>query len=208
MATSYPGFHDVVFPTEVGLNSSGGPEWKTEIGVTDSGVEQRNARWEDPLRRYVVQWGNKVPDDLMTVLSFHLERGGRLNAFRFEDWVDYAATSVTLVHRDLSGTPTFQMKKLYGTGYVRTLQLLVSGTVKVWVDGVAKTLGSGFTVDLLTGIISIPSWTTGQVVTASCEFHVPCRFDSDLLDIRTADPSNGSIVIPIVEVRLPEPVYT
>jgi uncharacterized protein (TIGR02217 family) len=208
MTVTYAGFHDVLFPSEIGLGSSGGPEWKTEIGVTDSGLEQRNARWADPLRRYVVQWGNKIPDDLYEMLVFSLERGGRLNAFRFQDLQDYQADSQTLTHIDVSGTPTFQMIKRYGTYYVRTLQLLVSGTVKVWVNGVAKTLGSGFTVDLLTGIISIPSWTNGQVVTASCEFHVPCRFDTDFLDVRSTDQTNGSIVIPIVEVRLPEPVYS
>jgi uncharacterized protein (TIGR02217 family) len=64
--------------------------------------------------------------------------------------------------------------------------------------------GSGFTVDLTTGIVTFSSAPgAGVVVSADCDFDVPARFDTDTLAVRTDGP--GIYVwdsIPIVELRL------
>ena len=82
----------------------------------------------------------------------------------------------------------------------------VAGTVKVAVAGVVKTLGTQFTIDPASGVVTflagnIPG--SGQSVTAGFEFDVPVRFDTDKLEVNLTGFTSGAIPnIPIVEVRL------
>ncbi|MFO7306966.1 MAG: DUF2460 domain-containing protein, partial [Pseudomonadota bacterium] len=45
-------FHEVRFPIDISLASSGGPERRTDIVLLGSGRESRNARWYHSRRRY------------------------------------------------------------------------------------------------------------------------------------------------------------
>lgn len=210
-------FHEVRFPTNISLGATGGPERRTEIVTLASGFEQRNALWANSRRVYSAGYGVKTMDDLHAVLAFFEERRGRLHAFRWKDWADYKSCAPLQTPSALdqalgagTGSQTeFQLVKTYGSSfspYVRTIRKPVSGTVKVAVAGVEKTAGTHFTVDATTGIVtflpgSIPA--LGQAVTAGYEFDVPCRFDTDRLEVNVDDFRHGSIVnIPIVEVRL------
>ena len=74
------------------------------------------------------------------------------------------------------------------------------------VSGVAKTLGTQFTLNTTTGVVTflagnIP--TADQTVTAGFEFDVPVRFDTDKLDVNLAGLKHGAIPnIPLIEIRL------
>lgn len=207
-------FDNIRFPTSISRGSHGGPERRTDVVMTASGREERNARWASSRRRYNAGFGVKSLADIQQVIAFFEERRGRLYAFRWKDHVDFksaAATASVAANDQVIGTgdgttASFQLVKKYGSGlrnYFRTITAPVGGTVVVTVAGVASPF---FAVDPQTGIITftvghIP--TLGQVITAGFEFDVPVRFDADALTINLTHFEAGEIPdIPLIEVRL------
>jgi uncharacterized protein (TIGR02217 family) len=208
-------FHDVRYPTNLSFGSSGGPERRTDIVTLVNGFEERNSPWLDSRRRYDAGSGMRSLDDLETLISFFEARSGQLHAFRWKDWSDYktcrpshAVTALDQVIGTGNGTKVaFQLVKVYASGsqsYTRTLMKPVSGTVKVAVNGVVRTVGTDFSVNLTTGVVTfnLPPGA-GLSVTAGCEFDVPVRFDTDRISTSVATFQAGQIpAVPVIEVRL------
>lgn len=212
-----PEFHEVRFPTSISLGSRGGTERRTEVVPLGSGYEERNSVWEHSRRKYSAGYGIKTFNDLQLVFAFFEERRGRWTGFRWKDRLDFRSTlfgtSISPTDQVLGtgngSLATFQLKKTYGTmfsPYVRPIKKPVEDTVRVAVAGMEKTIGTDFTVDLTTGIVTfqaghIPS--SGQIVTAGFEFDVPVRFDTDYLECDLSSFEAGAIPnIPIIEIRL------
>lgn len=210
-------FHEIRFPTDVSLRSSGGPERRTDVVVLGSGHEERNARWADSRRRYNAGYGVKSVNELHAVIAFFEERRGRLHGFRWKDWSDYksgAPSDAPTPFDQAIGTgdgasDTFQLVKVYGTSFApwsRTITKPVDGTVRVAVDGVEQTPATQVLVDPATGIVTflpghIPA--AAAAITAGFEYDVPVRFDSDRLEVNLEVFRAGQIpAIPIVELRL------
>lgn len=203
-------FDDVRLPDRIAAGAIGGPEWSTSIVVTAGGHEVRNQNWAHPRGRWNISPALQSRADIESVLGFFRARRGRLRAFRFKDWSDF------FVPRQQIGTTNgtqnqFQIVKAYGSNpaYSRQIRLPVSGTVRCWVNNIERTIGSGgnqFQVNTTTGIITIGSTlaaTNGQTVEAECEFDVPVRFESDLLEGQLQTMDFGTIPnIYLVEVRL------
>ena len=210
-------FHDARFPTSNSHGAQGGPERRTDIVVLGSGHEQRNARWADARRSWNAGYGVRSLDDLHTVIGFFEERRGRLHGFRWKDhtdWISCAPTATPTALDQTLGTgtgsrTTFQLVKRYGSSYApydRFITKPVAGSVLVSVASVARTAGVHYTLDAATGIITflaghIPA--AGVAVTASFDFDVPVRFDSDKLEINLHGFNHGAIPsIPVVEIRV------
>jgi uncharacterized protein (TIGR02217 family) len=209
-------FHEVFFPLEIALKSSGGPERKTEIVALGSGAEERNARWAHSRRRYDAGYGVKTFDALSAVVAFFEERRGRLHGFRWRDRLDHSsaagALSVTPLDQAIgmgNGTlTTFQLIKTYGATYApyaRPIAKPVAGSVRVAVNGTEQTLGSAFSVDTTTGIVTflaghVPA--SAASITAGFLFDVPVRFDTDYLEVDLSAFAAGAIPkIPLVEIK-------
>lgn len=210
-------FHEVRFPTAISLDSSGGPERRTEIVVLGSGHEERNTRWANSRRHYDAGYGVKSLDDLHDVISFFEERRGKLYGFRWKDQCDHSSTLPlqTVTPEDqliatADGVETeFQLQKTYGSTYApynRVINKPVEGTVQISVDSNLKTETTDYTIDYTTGLItflsgSIPA--SGEVIRAGFEYDVPVRFDTDELKINLSRFKVGEIPnIPVVEVRI------
>ncbi|WP_319529363.1 DUF2460 domain-containing protein [uncultured Cohaesibacter sp.] len=206
------GFHEVVFPLDVGFGASGGPERRTDIATLSSGHEERNARWAHSRRRYDAGLGVRSFLDLQTVLAFFEERRGRLNGFRFRDPFDHcscALGSVISAEDQLIGTgdgstTTFQLKKTYGglyAPYERSVTKPVEGTVLVAINGTAT---SNVSVDSISGEITFDvAPDEDATITAGFRFDVPVRFDTDQLEFSLSGFEAGDIPsIPLVEIRL------
>ncbi len=210
------GFHEIRFPVSVSFRSGGGPERRTEIVELASGFEERNSPWQHARRRYDAGLGIRSMDDVEQVLAFFEARYARLYGFRWKDFVDFrsaaAGNPVTALDQQLGigdgVQDTFAVQKTYEEGsfaYRRPIRKLVQGTFLLAVDGVTKTEGVDFSVDINSGEVrflpgSIPM--AGEPVTCGYEFDVPVRFDTDALVISPEAFNSGSIgSIPIVEVR-------
>lgn len=216
------GFHDVLFPDTISYGSSGGPGYKTEIIETDSGGEQRVAKWEQARHQYDASTGLKKPEDLAELLAFYHGRQGAANSFRWKDWSDYSTAADNISapsDTDQSigigdGTETnFQLKKTYTSGSidrVRNITLPVAGTIIVAIDG-SPVDSADFSVDTSTGILTFNTAPLlDEVITAGFYFHVPCRFGKEIDDVFNITLENweaGRInAIPIVEVLDHTPV--
>jgi uncharacterized protein (TIGR02217 family) len=208
-------FHEVQFPLDVSLKSRGGPQRRTEVVITGSGREERNARWAHARRRYDAGYGVKTLADLARVVAFFEERRGRLSGFRWRDRLDDRScapgrepTALDQVIGTGDGRTTrFQLAKVYGSGfspYARPIAKPVARSVAVAVAGTALAMGSQASVDPATGWVTIAAAKVpgpGQVVTAGFRFDVPVRFDTDELIVDLAAFEAGEIPhIPLVEI--------
>ncbi|SNY92805.1 TIGR02217 family protein [Cohaesibacter sp. ES.047] len=206
------GFHETLFPLDVGFGASGGPERRTDIATLSSGYEERNARWQNPRRSYDAGTGVRSFTDLQSVLSFFEERRGRLNGFRFRDPFDHSSCATGSIISPLDQviavgdgeTQTFQLKKTYGglfAPYARLIAKPVQGTVRLALAGIET---HDFSIDTTQGVISLMmAPETGVSITAGFMFDVPVRFDTDKLEFSISGFDAGDIPsIPLVEIRL------
>ena len=210
------GFHEILFPLEVALGASGGPERVTEVVTTATGREERNTRLADSRRRWDAGYGVKSLAALAEILDFFEERRGRLYGFRWRDRLDHASCPPGAVPSPLDqrlatgdgSTATFPLLKTYGglhAPYARPIAKPVVGSVSVAVDGVERLEGTHFSLDATSGRITfaeghLPS--AGAVVTAGFLFDVPVRFDTDFLEVNLSAFAAGDIPrIPIIEIR-------
>lgn len=209
------GFHEVQFPLDISLRSSGGPERRTDIVTLGSNREERNARWARSRRRYDAGYGVKSLVALAIVTAFFEERRGMLYGFRWRDRADFKScapnmtpgpTDQTIGTGD-GATAAFQLSKTYGAQfapYVRPIVKPVDGSVRVAVAGVEKAAGADFTVDATTGLATFAASSVppvGATVTAGFLFDTPVRFDTDYLELDHTAFEGGAIPkIPIIEI--------
>lgn len=209
------GFHEIRFPLTLAFAARGGPERRTDIVVTASGREERNARWAHSRRRWDVGSAIRTLADLESVLAFFEERRGRLYGFRWRDRADFKSCSLAATPTPVDQTigagdgvrTVFQLSKLYGGAhapYRRDIAKPVAESVRVAVQGVEQTLGVAVDLDSTTGLIAFRAGHTpppGAAVTAGFEFDVPARFDSDRIEIDLSAFDAGHIPsIPLIEI--------
>ena len=194
-------FHAIRFPLDISLASRGGPERATDVVTLASGREERNSRWAHSRRRYNAGYGVKSRADMAAVLAFFEERRGRLHSFLWRDALDHSATDQVIGTGD-GESVSFQLVKRYGASfdpYLRPITKPMAETVVVKVDGVVTDVET----DPLTGKVTFAEAPAeGAVVTASFEFDVPVRFDTDRLDIELSSfDAAEAPSIPLIEVR-------
>jgi uncharacterized protein (TIGR02217 family) len=188
-------FHDIQMPTVFSSGSLFGAGFNTKLVELRNGQGTATQFWPNGRRRFNIGRNIAAIADsaaqaraLTTLFTFYLARGGRANTFRFKDWLDYATTStgmtggtnpaVTAIDQTLVALSAtqFQMVKRYTSGpttIVRALTMLVSGTVLVSVNDVTQS--SGFTVDLISGVVTFTAAPAGTVK-GGCQFDVHARF--------------------------------
>ncbi len=214
--TQVSAFHEVRFPLDIALGSTGGPERRTDIVRLASGYEERNARWADSRRRYNAGYGVKSLADLDTVLHFFEERRGRLYGFRWRDRADHKSCAPDarpgafdqVIGTGDASTKVFALRKTYGgphAPYARIITKPVAGTVMVAVNNTVLNARQ-YSCDAATGLVTfitsaIPN--IGARITAGFAFDVPVRFDTDRIEVNLAAFEAGDIpAIPLVEIRV------
>ncbi len=216
-------FHEVQFPTDIAYGSVGGPGFNTNVIVTDSGAEERIARWSDARHRYNAAYGIRTHDQLNAVKVFYYARSGVANGFRYKDFHDFTsslngrdtelATDVTIGTGDASAT-TFQLIKTYissPTTASRVITKPIAGTILIEVNDVAQTDGADYTINATTGIVTFTTVPgAGHEITAGFQFDVPVRFGEEIDSLLAMNyetfGSGGILDIPLIEIVNEEPV--
>lgn len=205
-------FHNVQFPIEISLQSTGGPVRKTDIVTLASGREERNSSWAQSRRKYNAGYGIKSLEQIDDIISFFEARHGRLHSFRWRDPFDNKScktTNVPTATDQKIGTGTgevveFQLSKAYQSGnqsVVREITKPVPNSTILAIDGVPSS-ADDFNVDTNRGLVyfNTPP-AAGAAVTAGFLFDVEVRFDTDELSINLTNLNAGSVPnIQIVEV--------
>lgn len=208
------------FPEKISFGSSGGPSFNTDVITVNSGYETRNINWTQARHEYDAAFGVTSEPRLSELITFFQAMMGKGHEFRYKDFSDYLscdlnstpASSDQLIGTGDStdgndGTSTFQLIKNYTAGLVttRNINKPVTGTVLVEVNSVLQIETTHYTIDYTTGIITFTTGNNplaGFDVRAGYEFDVPCRFDTDQLNITLDAYSVGSTSVPIIEVRI------
>jgi uncharacterized protein (TIGR02217 family) len=154
-------------------------------------------------------------DDIDTLVAFFEGRRGQLHGFRWKDWSDYKSCASS---REPEATDqeigvgdgvsdTFFLRKSYSSGpgsYLRPITKPVAGSVKISVGGIQQIEGVGYSVDLVTGAVTLMNVPgAGVHVTAGFEFDVPVRFDTDRIEASVSTFQAGEVPsVPVVEVRI------
>ena len=182
-------FIEDTFPEDISFGALGGPEFKTEIVSSISGIEHRNIKWGHARAKYNVSYGIKTKEQIDEILSFFRARKGRAVGFRFKDWCDYKAENELIATGD-GDTKIFQLIKNYKSGdgyYVRVITKPVINTIKIYTHN--KIFSSEeYEIDYTCGKIKFLNAPIKNMrIFADFEFDVPVRFDSDYLPISIDD---------------------
>lgn len=190
--------------------------YKTDVIVGQNGQEVRNAVWQDPLLKFNAAFAIRTYGDIETLQAFFHMVKGREQGFMVKDWSDFSIDRTNIGTGD-GADATWQLVKKYtnaiGT-YTRTITRPVAGSLSVWVANTLKTITTHYTFSTTTGVITFTGGNTpgvGEAIEASCtEFYVPCRFDTDELDIELLNywvrsGADAGLIqipdIPMVEIR-------
>ncbi|MEM6618555.1 MAG: DUF2460 domain-containing protein [Pseudomonadota bacterium] len=208
-------FHEVRFPANLSLGSTGGPERRTEIVTLNSGFEERNTPWAHSRRRFDAGGAMRSIDDLETVIAFFEARAGQVFGFRWKDWTDFKSCAPSRepsfddqeIGMGDGQKVSFQLCKNYRSGdavYCREIAKPVVSSVTVGVAEAELFEGQHFDVDTARGtVLFYDAPSEGARITAGFTFDVPVRFDTDRLDMNLASFAAGSVPsIPVVEVRV------
>lgn len=199
-------FHEIRFPTRISYGAVGGPRFSTTVQVLNSGHEQRNINWAQARREFSFDISPSRGTEWDDILSFFHARRGRAYGFRLKDFSDFKLTAGQIGTGD--GTQTeFQISKIYqddlgiAPGFERPITKIVTGTISVFLEDVAQF--SNWTADENTGVITftLPPVDTAKI-SVSCEFDVPVRFDSDLMEAAIPGPDiHHWQSVKLVEIR-------
>jgi uncharacterized protein (TIGR02217 family) len=176
-------FIETQFPPYIQYGASGGPKFQTDIINVPSSHERRDQDWTQSRGPWTVGMV-RTRAQLDIVSAFFRVMRGQAYGFRFKDWSDYSATLENIGTGDGSDT-TFQLRKAYTSGtqtYYRNIFKPVSGTIKIYLEGVEQV--SGWSIDTTTGIVTFSTAPgVGVAITASYQFDIKARFGTDFLDI-------------------------
>ncbi|MAP96627.1 MAG: glycoside hydrolase family 24 [Ponticaulis sp.] len=197
---------DVRFELPLGFQTSGGPEWRSEIVTLASGGEVRNALWSRPLRRWQVMGVPLNASDAWDLFRFFNARSGAHQGFRFRDPFNWKT--------NLDEVTPFDQAIGTGDGVTTDFQLVfddggsaplivtrpVTESVQIGVDG---SEASGFSVNGEAGVVSFTMPPAdGAVLTAGFEFDLPVRFETDRLELGQPTPGSFQLTrLALVEIR-------
>ncbi|MDZ7822834.1 MAG: TIGR02217 family protein [Ahrensia sp.] len=198
-------FDNVVFPSRLAFSIDSVAEVRVDITRLASGYEQRNTRWSQPRRKYIVALGQRPIAEAQELLAFFEARNGPLRSFKFRDpmhnstAVAGASVSANNVNLGLGdGQKTdFELRDRNG----RRVMLPVLTSLKIGVGG----------AEITTGYMVLPDGTlrfgtppnSGSLVTAGFEFFIAVRFENDqLIASRTTMDTASISDINLVEVHL------
>lgn len=190
---------DIRFPDAVARGATGGPGFSTNVITLGSGAEQRNILWGDARGTWNISTGIRTRAQMADVISHFYIVKGRGYSFRFKDWTDYDAADAAMV--EVSST-VWQLVKRYNLGgfeHVRAITKPVSGTVSIKVAGSPVT---PLDIDYVTGLVTVAS-APGSAPTATFQFDVPARFDTDRLPVQ-ANAWDNQIAANINLIEVPE----
>lgn len=195
-------FLDVRFPTTISYGAAGGPEWRTDVVILDSGHEQRNQVWSAARCRWDVAQACKTDAMRSELIAFFRVVRGRAYSFRFKDFTDFEVASGEGVVGAI-GDGTYQLRKRYqNAGGTSDRDVTLPLSVALYAGAVLLTEGVHYNLNDTTGIVT-PIGSPTTVPTAWVgEFDVPARFDTDRIGLVAEDIEFfRSQNIPVIEVR-------
>jgi uncharacterized protein (TIGR02217 family) len=170
---------DILFPTNIGSQSIGGPQFITNIQTAKNGNEVRLNYCTYPRIKYDISYGIKTKEDMDHIISFFRICQGKLHAFRFKDLSDYKIENQIIGIAD-GETKSFKAFKEYKIGeYImkRNIAKLIPDKTIIYIDDEIqdKSLYSISEGEII--FTSFPK--KDSIVKITSEFEIIMRFDND-----------------------------
>jgi uncharacterized protein (TIGR02217 family) len=196
-----------VFPLTVAYGSTFKSEFKTRVFEAESGFEQRNSVWDQPLFKADVSTGVQTQEDLSSLLAFFRIVRGKALPFLFRDWSDYYISDQSIGTGD-GATVTFDIFKKYSDGVstdvVRPIKYTtIDEKTQIYLDDTLADPAS-YTIDTEAGTITFASAPAAgvDIKIGYLEFWIKCRFDTDKIELELEAYKLGNWAnIEIREVR-------
>lgn len=188
-------FYEIRFPESISIKSTTSINFNTNITSSKNGKEKRIINRSESIMVYDIVSGVKSKQDIEEVTKLFRLVKGRAIGFRYKDWLDYSAINQQIDIGDGEKTK-FKLIKTYTdlnskNKYIREIKKPVENTVKISLDNIPN---KSFSVDYTNGnIIFKETPANSTIITASFEFDVPVRFDSDELEISLDSLNSGKI---------------
>lgn len=180
------------FPDTLALGAIGGPMFSTSITATLNNHEQRNQNWRYPRGCWEVGQVNRTAAETQTLVAFFRSVAqGRLHGFRFKDPLPGESIGVDEplgIGND--STTVFQLIKRYTSGASvadRPILKPIISTLVLKSNGGIIPIGE-YEVNAVGEVEFLTAPATGETLTATFEFDVPVRFDTDRLPIQRVAP--------------------
>ncbi len=180
-------FSDVILPSSIISAGARGKQVRNNSRtLASNGVQQINVNWARTLRQYELGVVPLSVADWQTIEGlFEVTEGGAFG-FLLSDPKDTKALISDGIATALTST-TFQLQKKYtSAGSTRTksrkITRPIAGGFDVKVSGVSLTVGSQYTLNTVTGVVTIASAPAAANITWSGSFYVPVHFASDEID--------------------------
>lgn len=216
-------FFECEFPRDIAFQAQGGPGFSTQVNEGFSGFEQRNRNWKIARAKYQIALDHKPFAYFQQVYNFWLNVGGRADGFRFFDPKDNQAVDqvcALVVDSPYTGR-VYQLQNTYTAGprsYTKTIVKPITSAVETFSGGycsgavsveVAGSPVSGWELDPTTGLLTLataPGGSPPAVVTATFQFHIPVRFNTDECNavIEESDVADGNMLVTWPDVALYE----
>ncbi len=183
----------IVMPKEVSLGFRGGPQFATSVVPLSGGREARNSVRTRPVFQYQWDFANNSIAKLQTLEAFFIAQRGMANAFLMFDWLDNELVDAPIGVGD-GATTTFDLIKIYdngnGSALGRPILYIDEDSLIVKVSGAATpaTFAQG------SGVVTLAASNApavSAIVTASCTFYVPVRFQTDTFSASVDGPSTN-----------------
>ena len=193
------------FPEDIATGSVSCTEYWTDIATMRNAYEQRNLNWLQPRMRFQIARGLKDKAQIDQLLAFFRICRGRAVGFRFKDWSDYKAINQIISIGD-GQKKTFPLVKSYKISEITEKRLIkkpVYGSVEVFIDK-RQLNDKEFEVNYSNGQLTLTNpLPANSKLTASFEFDVPTRFDSDLLPLSIeGEDIYLAGEIPLIEIKI------
>lgn len=211
------------FPRDISFLAIGGSSFNTTVNEGFSGDEQRNRNWSLTRGEWTLALNFKPQAYFDALQSFALVVGGQADSWLFYDHKEHTGTAQLIGEGD-GDTTVFQLIKTYTCGdrsYVRTINHPICSTVSdfqgneledtvsITVGDTVLALGTDFTVDDSTGLVTLataPALTSPPTpILADFEFHFVVRFLADVLkaQVEESDVVDGDILVSCdaIEIR-------
>lgn len=180
-------FADVILPDRIIAAGVRGKQIRSNTRTAaSSGAQQINVNWSRTLRQYELGVVPLSVADWQTIEGlFEVTEGGAFG-FLMADPKDTRAQLTEGVATALTST-TFQLHKRYtSAGTTRTKDRKITrpaaGGFDIRASGVSLTQGTQYTLNAVTGVVTIPSAPLAAAITWAGAFYVPVHFAADEID--------------------------
>jgi uncharacterized protein (TIGR02217 family) len=195
---------DARLPDEIELGAERRERFNVEVATSDSGYEDRNSLWEQPLVEYEISFPPSTRDATpytQVIAAFRATGGGR-DSFDLEDWSDHEATNEPFGTGD-GLEDTFSLIKTYtfGSASLERRVYRPGDDLVIKANGVTVS-SSDYTVSDI-GVVEFDTPPANEAaLTWSGTFYIPVRFDMELSLTGLASHLDHIDTFSLVEVRL------